>query len=84
MIIDAVTHRRIDVLPTAAMLATWLEAHPGAQVVCRDGSAAYAAAIREGAPKAVQVSDRWHLWHNLGGAVEKTSSPTTPAGAHSL
>jgi hypothetical protein len=33
--------------------------HPGAQVVCRDGSAAYAEAIRQGAPKAVQVSDRW-------------------------
>jgi DNA-binding NarL/FixJ family response regulator len=74
VIIDAVTHRRIDVLPDrkAATLATWLQAHPGAQVVCRDGSAAYAEAIREGAPKAVQVSDRWHLWHNLGGAVEKT------------
>lgn len=74
VIIDAVTHRRIDVLPDrkAATLAAWLEAHPGAQVVCRDGSATYAEAIREGAPKAVQVSDRWHLWHNLGGAVEKT------------
>jgi transposase len=58
--------------------------HPGAQVVCRDGSAAYAEAIRQGAPKAVQVSDRWHLWHNLRGAVERPSSPTAPAGAHSL
>jgi transposase len=74
MIIDAVTHRRIDVLPDrkAATLTAWLREHPGAAFVCRDGSASYAEAIRQGAPNAVQVSDRWHLWHGLAGAVEKT------------
>lgn len=74
MLIDAVTHRRVDMLPDrkAATLAEWLREHPGAEIVCRDGSAAYAEAIRQGAPAAVQVSDRWHLWHGLGGAVEKT------------
>jgi hypothetical protein len=74
MLIDAVTHRRVDVLPNrkAATLATWLRKHPDAEIVCRDGSAAYAEAIRQGAPQAVQVSDRWHLWHGLGAAVEKT------------
>jgi len=74
VLIDAVTHQRVDVLPDrqAATLTTWLCEHPGAEVVCRDGSAAYAEAIRQGAPQAVQVSDRWHLWHGLGGAVEKT------------
>jgi transposase len=74
VLIDAVTHQRIDVLPDrkAATLTTWLREHPGAEIVCRDGSAAYAEAIRQGAPEAVQVSDRWHLWHNLGAAVEKT------------
>jgi hypothetical protein len=74
VLIDAVSHQRVDVLPDrkAATLAMWLREHPGAKVVCRDGSAAYAEAIRQGAPDAVQVSDRWHLWHGLGGAVEKT------------
>lgn len=40
--IDAVTHRRLDVLPDrkAAAVATWLREHPGVEVVCRDGSAA--------------------------------------------
>jgi transposase len=74
VLIDAVTHQRIDVLPDrkAATLATWLREHPGAEIVCRDGSATYAEAIRQGAPEAVQVSDRWHLWHGLGAAIEKT------------
>ena len=74
VIIDAESHRRIDVLPDrrADSVASWLHQHPGVSVVCRDGSASYAEAIRQGTAGAVQVSDRWHLWHNLAAAVEKT------------
>jgi transposase len=61
VLIDAVIHQRIDMLPNrkAATLTAWLREHPGAEIVCRDGTAAYAEAIRQGAPEAVQASDRW-------------------------
>lgn len=56
---------------TADTLETWLRTHPGVQMVCRDGSATYAGAIRRTLPEAMQVADRWHLWHNLAEAVLK-------------
>ncbi|MDQ0578122.1 transposase [Streptomyces rishiriensis] len=67
VIIDAETHERIDVLRgrTADTLEAWLREHPGIEIVCRDGSTTYAEAIRRALPDAVQVADRWHVWHNL-------------------
>jgi len=73
VLIDAETGRRVDVLPgrTADLVVEWLRGHPGVQVVCRDGSGAYGEAVRRALPAAVQVSDRWHLWHGLAEAVQK-------------
>lgn len=64
VVIDAESHERIDVLygRTAHTLEVWLREHPGVEVVCRDGSATYAEAIRRALPDAVQVADRWHVW----------------------
>jgi transposase len=74
LLVDLERHCRVDLLPDrqAETLAAWLKAHPGVQIVTRDRSTEYARAIREGAPDAVQVTDRFHLLANLREMLERT------------
>jgi transposase len=73
VLVNIETHRPVDILAerSAESFRTWLNTHPGVQVICRDRGGCYAEGAAEGAPRAVQVADRWHLWHNLAEAVER-------------
>ncbi len=73
IIIDLATHQPVEVLPerSAEAVAAWLRAHPGVTTVARDRSGVYADGIRQGAPAATQVADRWHLLKNVGDILER-------------
>lgn len=73
ILVDLEQHRVVDLLPdrTAELLATWLQAHPGVQVISRDRGGNYADGAGRGAPDAIQVADRWHLLLNLREALER-------------
>lgn len=74
VLVDVEAGRVVDVLPnrTSETFAVWFKDHPGAEIICRDRATAYTKAVKEAAPNALEVADRWHLLQNLSAAVEKT------------
>jgi transposase len=79
ILVDLEQHRPVELLPDreTSTLANWLKAHPGVEIVTRDRSKAYESGIRQGAPAAIQVADRFHLLQNLAEALAQAF------GAHS-
>jgi transposase len=80
ILVDLEQRRVVDLLSdrTAATLTSWLKEHPSVVITARDRSLEYALGIKEGAPGAIQVADRWHLLKNLGEVVEKHSRNCIP------
>jgi transposase len=80
IICDLQTQKPIALLEnrTVQEVSNWLRKHPSIQVVTRDGSTEYAKGIREGCPHAVQITDRWHLFHNLTKKVEQFLKKSFP------
>ena len=66
IVCDLERRRTIDLLPDreGATVANWLADHPGIEIVCRDRGAGYREGAEKGAPRALQIADRWHLLEN--------------------
>jgi transposase len=86
IIVDLETNDVIDLLPDrdAATVRTWLEAHPGIELVSRDRSSAYSQAASEAASQAQQVADRWHLLKNVREAIERVFERHLPVITEAL
>jgi transposase len=74
ILVDMQSHQVIDLLPDRKKetAAAWMSLHPEIDLVSRDRGGDYAAGAREGAPQATQIADRFHMYKNLGEAVELT------------
>jgi transposase len=71
---DLERHRVVDLLPVRSTdsFASWLKGHPEVEVISRDRGEEYTKGATQGAPRAVQVADRWHLLVNLREALART------------
>ncbi len=70
IVCDLERGRVVDLLPDrrTETVAARLKRHPSVAVIARDRASVFAKAVRQGAPQASQVADRWHLLRNLGDA----------------
>lgn len=73
VIVDLEARRVVDLLPDrqTATLQAWLKAHASVEIVSRDRSTEYAAAITAGSPNATQIADCWHLLANTRELAER-------------
>ncbi len=80
VICDGVTHNPITILDgrDGTELKKWLENNKHIKTVTRDRAGAYASAISQVIPDAIQVADRFHLFNNLMHAVKHAINSQLP------
>ena len=80
VICDGDTHRPVAVLDgrDGGSLKEWLLNNKQVKIVTRDRAGAYAKAISEALPEAIQVADRFHLFQNMMDAVKETLRAQIP------
>ena len=76
IVVDLERRSVVDILEDRSVesAANWLRKNPSVEVVSRDRCGLYAQAVREGAPQAIQIADRFHLVQNLRLAIEEQMS----------
>lgn len=81
IIVDEATHKPVTILDgrDGKSLKEWLKNNKHVKVVTRDRASAYAKAISEQLPDAMQVADRFHLHQNLLEAIKKSLNRELPA-----
>jgi transposase len=81
ILVDLERHRIVDLFEghSAGSIAQWLRQRPGVEVVSRDRSPVCREGVNDGAPQARQITDRWHLLHNLTQVLEEFLLHKRPA-----
>ena len=80
VICDAATHEPVDILDgrDGDTLREWLKRNKHVKKVTRDRAGAYAKAISDELPEAMQIADRFHLHQNLLKAVKEALKHELP------
>jgi transposase len=81
IIVDGRTHKPIELLDgrDGKGLKEWLKKNQQVKIVTRDRASAYASAISEVLPQAMQIADRFHLHQNLLAAIKNVTAQEIPA-----
>ena len=67
ILVDLERHRVLDLRPDREVetFTAWLRTPPGSDVISRDRGGSFAEGARLGAPRAIQIADRFHVRKNL-------------------